>query len=142
MVVSPMQWSFPEAAPNAPPARPEGPGGVGAGLYGSRHAPCPKGACVRCCIAPLCPLTRALLAGECQIIAGKLPAERQRGRRAPAVWVLLGGLCAVFQTLGCQVCAVQGYLLFATYAAEGDGLDSEVSETWISMKSGQRQASG
>ena len=142
MVVSSMQWSFPQAAPNTPPARQEGPGGVGAGLYESKRNPCPRGECVRRCIAPLCPLTRALLAGECQIIAGKLPAERQRGRRAPAVWVLLGGLCAVFQTLGCQVCAVQGYLLFATYAAEGDGLDSEVSETWISMKSGQRQSSG
>ena len=54
LVNSAMKWSFRLAAPNTPPARQEGPGGVGAGLYGSRHAPCPRGECVRRCIAPLC----------------------------------------------------------------------------------------
>lgn len=64
--VSAMECPVPAAAPNTPPARHEGPGGVGAALHGSRHVPCPRRECMRGRVPSLCPLPGASLAGLAQ----------------------------------------------------------------------------
>jgi hypothetical protein len=78
----------PNAGARAPPARQEGPGGVGAALDGSRHVPCPRRECVRGRVAPLCPFQIIASGGMLLREAPDSPPARQKGTGLWAVRAL------------------------------------------------------
>ena len=78
----------PNAGARVPPARQEGPGGVGAALDGSRHVPCPRRECVRGRVAPLCPFQIIASGGMLLREAPDSPPARQKGTDLWAVRAL------------------------------------------------------